>query len=158
MKKLYLASTFFALIVGVVLIGSGVWGLVFTHASIAREDITTPSDAAIPNAPVRGPFTLKAQADIIRVHALRITGGQTYAEMPREVPALDADGEQVVDGDGNAVMVANTDRDIWITATTLITALNLGILTYAVFSLMIVIGLFSLWAGVIFCTLRKKMS
>ena len=56
------------------------------RAELAAENIVTPEDAAIPNAPVVSAETAKAQADIIRVHMLEATGGKTYAEMDREDP------------------------------------------------------------------------
>ena len=156
MKKILLVSSFLAIIAGLVLVGSGVWGLAFTYTNVARENITTPDDAAIPDVPVRGPFTLKAQSDIIRVHTLRMTGGKTFAEMPRQIPKLDVDGRQILDEDGNPVMTTNTARDIWVTATTLITALNLGIVTYAFSILTLLLGLFSIWNGIIFYALSRK--
>ena len=156
MKKLLVTSSFLAVIAGVILVGGGIWGISFTSTNIARENIVTPDDASIPNVAVRGPFTLKSQADIIRDHTLGITGGKTYAEMPRQIPKLDANGKPVLDGAGKPVMVANTARDIWITATTLITALNLGIVTYAFSGLILLFGLISIWTGITFFALSKK--
>lgn len=89
MKKILLVSSFLAIIAGLVLTGSGVWGFAFTYTNIASENITTSGDSSIPGVLVRGPFTLKDQADIIRVHILRMTGGKTFAEMPRQIPKLD---------------------------------------------------------------------
>src|SRR3990167_151872 len=134
MKRILLVSSFLAIIFGTVLIGGGIWGLTFTYKNVARENITTPDDASIPGVPVRGPFTLKVQADIIRVHTLRMTEGKTFAEMPRQIPKLDVEGKPILDKDGKPAMTANTARDIWITATTLITALNLGLFAYALFA------------------------
>ena len=156
MKKILLVSSFLAVIVGLVLVASGVWGIAFTYTNVARENITTPDDASIPGVPVRGPFTLKAQADIIRVHTLRMTEGKTFSEMPRQIPKLDEAGKPILDEKGNAVMTANAARDIWITATTLITALNLGIFAYAFAGLTLLFGLFSIWTGVIFYALSRK--
>lgn len=156
MKKLFLASSFSAIIAGFVLVGSGVWGIAFTYTNVARENITTPDDASIPGVSVRGPFTLKAQADIIRVHTLRMTEGKTFAEMPRQIPKLDENGKPILGEDGKAVMMANTARDIWITATTLITALNLGIFAYVFASFTLLFGIFSIWAGIIFYVLSRK--
>ena len=156
MKKILSTSSLLAIVVGTVLIGGGIWGLTFTYKNVARENITTPDDASIPGVPVRGPFTLKAQADIIRVHTLRMTGGKTFSEMPRQIPKLDETGKQILDEEGKAVMTANTARDIWITATTLITALNLGIFAYAFAGLTLLFGLFSILTGVIFYTLSQK--
>ncbi len=156
MKKIILISSFLAIISGLLLTGGGAWSLVFTYTNVARENITTPDDASIPGVPVRGPFTLKAQADIIRTHVLGITEGKTYAEMPRQIAELDVDGKPVLDKDGKPVMIANASRDIWITATTLITALNLGIVTYAFSIIVFLFGLFAIWTGVVFYALGRK--
>lgn len=156
MKKILLVSSFSAIIAGLLLVGGGVWGLIFTYNNVAGENITTPDDASIPGVLVRGPFTLKAQADIIRVHTLRMTGGKTFAEMPRQIPKLDENGNQTLDEDGKPAMVANATRDIWITATTLITALNLGIIAYAFASLTLFFGLIFIWTGIILHILSRK--
>ena len=156
MKKILSVSSFLVIIIGLVLVGSGVWGIAFTYTNVARENITTPDDAPIPGVPVRGPFTLKAQADIIREHTLKMTDGKTFAEMPRQIPKLDVEGKPILDKDGKPVMTANTARDIWITATTLIAALNLGIFAYAFSVVVLLLGLFSIWTGVIFYALSRK--
>ena len=156
MKKMLSVSSLLAIIAGFVLIGSGVWGIAFTYTNVARENITTPDDASIPGVPVRGPFTLKVQADIIRVHTLRMTEGKTFAEMPRQIPKLDVEGKPILDKDGKPAMTANTARDIWITATTLITALNLGLFAYAFSAVVLLFGIFSIWTGVIFYALSRK--
>lgn len=135
------------LVLGVLLVIGGIWGAVFTYQSVAREQIVTPADAAIPEAPVRGPFTLKAQADEIRGHVLRMTEGKTYAEMPRQIQKLNADGQPMLDAEGKPVMTANTARDTWVTATTLMTALNLALLAYGVCALAIVFGIVTFWFG-----------
>jgi hypothetical protein len=54
--------------------------------TLSSERIVTPEDAGIPTAPVTGPEEAKAQADIIREHTLRITGGKTFAELDRNDP------------------------------------------------------------------------
>ncbi|MBP6866234.1 MAG: hypothetical protein KBC12_01685 [Candidatus Pacebacteria bacterium] len=156
MKKLLNASSVLAIIAGLVLVAGGVWGIGFTYKNIKVENITTPPDASMPGKQVVGPLTLKSQADVIRMHTLKTTGGKTYAEMPRQIEKLDENGQPVLGTDGKAVMVPNTARDIWITATTLTTALHLGILTYVFSALVILFGLISLWTGFIFCKLAKK--
>ncbi|HEY4505079.1 MAG TPA: hypothetical protein VJG67_00055 [Candidatus Paceibacterota bacterium] len=156
MKKLLVLSSTLAVVAGLVLVAGSIWGIYFTYSNIARENIITPADASIPGKPVRGPFTLKAQADIIREHTLETTGGKTFAEMPRQIPQVDENGTQVIGADGKPVMVPNTARDIWITATTLITALNLGILTYVFSGLILLFGLISIWTGIIFYNLSRK--
>ena len=156
MKKLLLVSSVLAIVAGVILVAGSILGITFTYQNIAREKITTPEDSTIPGMSVRGPFTLKAQADIIRTHVLKTTGGKTFAEMPRQIAKVDANGKPVLDEKGQPVMVANTARDIWVTATTLITALNLGIITYAFSGFVLLFGVVLFWFGIVFYALRKK--
>lgn len=141
---------------GAILVILGVGGLFFTYNSVAREKIVTPIDAAIPQKPVRGPFTLKTQADIIRVHVLGMAGDKTYAEMPREIQKISPDGKPALNPDGSAIMMPNTTRDKWVTATTLITALHLALLAYAFFAVSLLLGLTSLGIGIVFWMLRRK--
>jgi len=156
MKKLLKFSGFLAVLVGTVMIIGGAWGVWFTYQNVTQENIITPADASIPEAQVKGPFTLRAQSDIIREHTLNMTGGLTYAEMPRMIPVTDADGEPVINENGEPVMEANRSRDIWVTATALTVALNLAIVTYAFSGLIILFGLISVWTGIIFFSLAGK--
>lgn len=156
MKLMLKLSSLFAVSAGIILVLGGLWGIKFTYQNIAREEIVTPADASMPNLPVIDPLTLKAQADIMRIHTLKMTGGKTYAQMPRQIPSLDLNGKPILDKDGNPVMIANSARDIWVTYTALTTALNLGILTYAFSLFTIVMGLISVWTGIVFFILSKK--
>jgi hypothetical protein len=156
MKKLFLVSSVLAIFAGVVLVLGGLWGICFTYKNVSAEKITTPKDASLPEMPVRGPLTLKSQADIIRTHTLKITSGKTYSEMPKEVTKLSQDGLPVLDENGDPVMVSNEARNIWITATALTTALNLGILTYVFSSIVILFGFISIWNGIIFWVLSRQ--
>ncbi len=156
MKSLLKVSSIFAIITGFILMCGGVWGISITYKNIAQEKIVTAADASIPNVPLRGPRTLKAQADIIREHTLHTTGGKTYAEMPRQIAKLDTEGNPVLNEAGETVMVPNTARDMWITATTLTTALNLGIFSYVFSGLILFLGLISFWTGVVLSALSKK--
>lgn len=160
MKKLLLSSSILAIIAGLAMVIGGAWGIIFTYQNVVREKIVTASDPSRPdiiaNVPVVGPFTLKNQADIIRVHTLKATGGKVFSEMPLNVLQLDDKGNPVLDASGTPVTVHNTARDIWITATALTTALNLGILTYAFSSLILFFGLVSIWTGITFYVLSKK--
>lgn len=141
MKKILNVAAISYAVVGIALLVGGAWGASYTCKGIAREKIVTTDDAAIPGKPVRGPLTVLAQADVIRKHTLEITGGMTYAEMPREIPKLDEARNPVLDPSGKPVMEPNRARDIWVTATTLMTALDLAILAYALSALAIVGGL-----------------
>ncbi len=156
MKKILKFSAFLAMVVGLVLVAGGVWGVYFTYKNVTAEKITTPTDASIPGVAVTGPLTLKSQSDVIRHHTLNMTGGKTYAEMPRQIQKTDESGNMVVDKEGKPVMVDNAARGIWITATTLTTALHLGIVTYAFSLFVFLIGLISIWNSIIFCRLADK--
>lgn len=156
MKKLLKGSSVLAIFAGIVMFIGGVWGITFTYQNISREKIVTPADSASPNIPVVGPMSLKVQADIIREHTLKTTGGKVYAEMPRQIAKLDSKGKEMTGDDGKVIMIPNTARDMWITATTLTTALNLGILTYVFSALIILFGLISFWTGIVFGALSKR--
>lgn len=158
MKKIFLISSILAIFTGIIMVVGGLWGIYFTYQNVVQEKITTPTDASIPNTLVSGPFTLKSQADIIRYHTLKSTDGKTYAEMPRQIAKLDESGRPVLNDKGQPVMIDNTARNIWITATTLTTALNLGIITYVFSGLVFLFGLISIWNGILFCLLAKKSS
>ena len=156
MKKILKIASILAIIAGIVLIIGGVWGVKFTYKNVAQEKIMTTHDSSLPNRLVSGPMTLKAQADVIREHTLKTTGGKTYAEMPREIQKVDEKGKALFNSKGEPLMAQNTARDLWITATTLTTALNLGIITYAFSGLIILFGLVSIMTGYVFSALSKK--
>ncbi|MEK7588921.1 MAG: hypothetical protein AAB438_03835 [Patescibacteria group bacterium] len=156
MKNLLKFSGLLAIFTGVILVIGGIWAICFTYTNVTRENIKTPDDASIPGKLVSGPLTLKAQGDIIREHTLKITGGKTYAEMPRQVEKLDENKNVILGEDGKPVMVDNTSRNLWITATALTTALNLGIITYAFSGFIILFGFVSILTGIIFYRFSKK--
>jgi hypothetical protein len=144
-----------ALVIGLGSVAGGIAGAVFTWNTAAGENITTPDDASIPETPVRGVFTMYSQADIITHHQMERTEGLRYAEMPREVPMVDETGAPVLDENGDQVMGPNEARMSWITATTLTTALNLGIMAYMLSAFAIVVGLALAGCGVVFLALRQ---
>lgn len=145
------------LVVGIGSFAGGVFGAVYTWNQAASENITTPDDAVFPEVPLRGPFTMWAQADIIEHHQLDSTEGLRYAEMPRQIPSVDEAGNPVIGEDGEPVMVANAARASWINATALITALNVGLLAYALSAFALVVGITMIASGVTFLSLRKAL-
>lgn len=75
------------IIIGAIMIvaGATTWGAVSTK--LAAEKITVSADAPIlAGARVVGPLEAFVQADVISGHALKATGGKTYAELDKEDP------------------------------------------------------------------------
>jgi len=65
--------------------GLGTWILVSNELS--NENITVSDDAScLAGDEVNGPFSAYCEAQVIEVHAMESTGGQTYAELDREDP------------------------------------------------------------------------
>jgi len=139
-NRLFAVVAILAIVVGLGSVLGGLGGMVYTWQNAAVENINTPSDAAIADAPVRGPFTMWAQADIITQHQLDRTDGLRYAEMPRQVPQLDDAGNPVIGDDGQPVLVTNTARLSWLDATALTTVLNMGLMAYMLSLFAIVMG------------------
>jgi hypothetical protein len=71
--------------IAMIITGAVVWGTVSTQ--LANEDITVSEDASMmAGAPVIGPVSAFAQADIISHHALEMADGKTYAELEQDDP------------------------------------------------------------------------
>ncbi|HEU4895674.1 MAG TPA: hypothetical protein VFT85_07530 [Acidimicrobiia bacterium] len=145
-----------AITVGFGAMAGGIFGAWYTWDQAVAQDVVTPDDAAIPETPVRGPFTMWAQADIITHHQLDNTEGLYYSQMDRMIPAVDENGEAVLDENGEAEMVPNEARASWINATALTTALNLGIMSYALSAFAFVTGLTLAVVGYVFFHIRRK--
>jgi hypothetical protein len=156
-RRLLVIVGILSLVVGIGSLAGGVFGAVYTWNQATAENITTPDDAVFPEVPVQGPFSLWAQADIIEHHQLDSTEGLRYSEMPRQVPSVDEAGNPVIGEDGEPVMVANAARASWVNATALMTALNLGLLAYALSAFALVVGITMIASGVTFLSLRKAL-
>lgn len=59
------------------------------RSELDDQNIVTPEDACLSDREVLGPFTAYCQAEVIDKHAREITGGLTYAELPRDDPRRD---------------------------------------------------------------------
>ncbi len=64
---------------GLVVAGAGVYIRTFVGRQLAAQQITTPEDASIPNAPVNSIATALSMANIIQHHAADSANGLTYA-------------------------------------------------------------------------------
>lgn len=97
----------------------------------------------------------KEFAKIIRAHVLEITGDRTYAEMGRFLTPsgeeTNDEAEAATDEQGNPVQ--NSVRDLWVTATSLTTALNTAFLAERIALFSIVMGVALLLTGIGFLVL-----
>lgn len=76
-----------AIVIGVILIASGVGTWVMVSNTLSEQNITVADDADCrAGAPVAGPYEAYCQAKVIEKHTLEATGGKTYAELDREDP------------------------------------------------------------------------
>jgi hypothetical protein len=139
----------------------GTLGFSEVRDTIEREKITATDDAAeigvnlTPGESIDTGAEAKEFAKIIRTHALEATGGRTYAEMGRY---LTASGEETNDEaaaakDEQGRPVQNGARNLWVTATSLTTALNTAFLAERVALFSIVMGIALLLTGVGFLVL-----
>ena len=115
---------------GLVVAGAGIYIRSFVGQQLAAQNITTPEDATIPNAPVTGIATALSMADIIQHHAADSSNGLTYAQMGRfAVEGGDPAGTNSADAalkDANGKPVPNGARNTQLTAASLVTSLSLS--------------------------------
>ena len=128
--KLVIAVGIMFALAGVVAAGAGIYIHNFVGQQLAAQNITTPDDASIPNAPVTGIATALSMADIIQHHAADSSKGLTYAQMGRFAvesgdPAGTNNADEALKGD-NGKPVANQARATQLTAASLVTSLSLS--------------------------------
>jgi len=79
------------MVVGGLFVVAGSVTYYLVHRELSDERIVVADDAeSFAGDKVRGPFTAYSQATVIKEHALDMTGGLTYAELPREDPRREA--------------------------------------------------------------------
>lgn len=139
----------------------GALGFAEVRDTISREKITATNDARElgvnldPGEEINSGAEAKEFAKIIRAHVLESTGGRTYAEMGRY---LTASGEETNDEaeaakDDQGRPVPNGARNLWVTATSLTTALNTSFLAERIALFAMVMGIALLLTGVGFLVL-----
>ena len=78
------------MVAGVILLGAGIATWFTVKGQLADEKITVSEDADhFAGDKVDGPFTAYTEANTIEKHALETSGGQTYAQLPRDDPRRD---------------------------------------------------------------------
>lgn len=125
--------------------------------TLRRENIIGPEDSRIPGQLVDTGSEARAQADIIRTHQMKTSGGLTYSEMGRFATP---DGEpkgtndaNLAAKDANGNPVSNAARNQWVTATALSTSLNTAYFAEQVGLFSIVMGAALLLTGIGFAVL-----
>jgi hypothetical protein len=156
----YLASTVLILLgIGTVVVGA--IGFNEVRDTIAQEKITATEDVGElgvnlePGQEIETGAEAREFAKVIRAHALEITGGRTYSEMGRY---LTSSGDETNDPaeaatDENGQPVQNQTRNLWVTATSLTTALNAAFLSERVALFAMVMGGALLLTGIGFLVL-----
>jgi hypothetical protein len=128
-KLVIVVGILFAL-VGLGTIGAGAYINSFVGDQLTAQNITTPDDATIPNAPVDDIATALSMANIIQKHAGESSGGLSYAQMGRfAVESGDPAGTNVAAEalqDANGKPVPNGARNTQLTAAGLVTSLSLS--------------------------------
>jgi hypothetical protein len=131
-------------IAGLVAAGAGIYTQSFVVQQLTAQNITTPEDASIPNAPVNSMATALSMANIIQHHAADSGGGLTYAQMGRfAVEGADPAGtnnrdEALLDAAGNPV--SNQARNTQLTAAGLVTSLSLSAMAIGIAYAAIALG------------------
>lgn len=119
---------------------------------VADEEIDTGQEA-------------RCFAEYVRVHALEATGGYTYAQMGRFEAKPNTPKSELAEGGGTnseefaaidpetEYFAENEEREIWVTATALTTALNASYMADRLSVFGIVVGVALLLAGIGFLVL-----
>lgn len=106
--------------------------------SVADEEIDTGTEA-------------ECFARYMRIHALESTGGKVYAEMPRAV--FKDTGKPVPEEEASAALadgtaIDNPERQIWVTETSLATALDTSFFAQGVATFACVVGIALILIGI----------
>jgi hypothetical protein len=117
-------------IAGLITSGTGIYIQSFVTQQLTSQNVTTPEDASIPNAPVNSIPTALSMANIIQHHASESSGGLSYAQMGRFAvedgnPAGTNNADEALK-DANGKPVANGARNTQLTAAGLVTSLSLS--------------------------------
>ena len=130
----------------------------------AAQEAGLPESIQLPTCTVAGESVdtgseAKCFADYMRIHALESTGGLSYAEMGRYQSAANPDNpvgtndEAAAAKDENGQPISNGARNIWVTETSLATALNTSFLAESTALFGIVVAIALLLSGVGFIVL-----
>jgi hypothetical protein len=137
-----------------------------TPDAIAKEakDAGLPASVKLPTCDVADQAIdtgseARCFASYMRIHALEATGGLTYAQMGRFQSKADptnpvgTNDEAAAATDANGQPVSNGARNVWVTETSLATALNVSYLAENIALFGVVVGIALLLSGIGFLVL-----
>lgn len=138
-------------LVGLGLVGVGLWARRDVRQALAEEHIVGTGSMKPPNAPVTSAEAARSLAAVIRERTVAAAGGKTYAETP-EYLARDggttSDQEQALVSEATGLPVHNPAYDLWVTSTTLQSALMQAYLAFRIADLTAGLGATLALAGV----------
>lgn len=125
-----------SIVAGVVMVIAGAFTWATVSSQLAEEKIVVPKDAPfLAGATVSDPFSAYAQAETIKMHALRVSDGKTYAELSAlATKAKDA-------GDTDLAKKYNDQRTTVMNGSFLRASLFTSVLAYGVSALVMGLGL-----------------
>jgi len=131
-------------------------------AAAAKEagltEVTVPS-CDVAEQPIESGSDARCFAQYLRIHALELTGGLTFAQMGRFALASDPSDPKGTSDDTQALKddagkpVSNGTRNTWVTATALATALNVSYMAEQIALFGLIVGIALLLSGIGFIIL-----
>jgi hypothetical protein len=122
-------------LVGVGLLGVGAWARRDVRRGLSQERISIALDADSPSHPVRSASDARRLAELIRGQTVEATGGRTYAETDQFVAAngsTTSDRALALTDERTGHPISNPDYSLWISSTTLQTALMQAYLAFRI--------------------------
>ncbi len=113
-------------LVGLGLVGAGILARRDVARSLSREHIVGTADMSPANAPVRSAAAARSLAEVIRSRTVAAAAGHTYAETDEFLASgggTTSDEAQAIVAEGTGQPVRNPAYELWVTSTTLQTAL-----------------------------------
>lgn len=137
-------------LVGLGLVGVGLWARREVAEALSEERIVGTADMKPPSAPVTSADAARSLAEVIRARTVAAAGGCTYAETD-EYLARDggttSDRELALVSESTGQPVHNPTYELWVTSTTLQTALMQAYLAFRLADLTAAVGATLVVAG-----------
>jgi hypothetical protein len=117
---------------GIGLVGVGIWARREVGRALAEERIVGTGDMTPPNAPVTSAAAARALSEVIRSRTVAAAGGRTYAETDEYLAAgggTTPDAALALTTEAGQP-VHNPSYELWVTSTTLQTALMQAYLAF----------------------------